>query len=342
MQQRALKGRLVQHEQAEKHVADLRHAGIGQALFEHRDLEGHHRAHEHRNQRQHNQRRLHPRAAQEVRAGHVEDHADDAQNARLGNHAAEHRAGRGRSDGVGRGQPAVHGEHTGLGAKADHRDEQHPQKQRALRGHGIRRERAAGNEQGGHRVGGKEEDAQQTHHRARDGVQQVFHARRHGFLGQAVQNQRHGQEGHQLKAQVHRHQRTREAQPQKRAQGEQVEGVEPPLRALVGHVAEAERAGEQPHAAHQDAEQPRQAVGGRHHRQVLGDGKQGQAAIAGQAQGHGEQKARHQGSQHKAVTRLVRPQRGHKPAQKRAQRGKQRGQNQQDRLHLDILLTQTS
>ena len=69
---------------------------------------------------------------------------------------------------------------------------------------------------------------------------------------------------------------------------------------------------------------------------------QGQAAIAGQAQGHGEQKARHQGSQHKAVTRLVRPQRGHKPAQKRAQRGKQRGQNQQDRLHLDILLTQTS
>ena len=116
-------------------------------------------------------------------------------------------------------------------------------------------------------------------------------------------------------------------------QTEQVEGVIPSLAALVGHVAEAERAGNHPHGAHDHREQAGKAVRGQNHRQAVAHGEQGHHAVARQAQGDDQRKGNDQRSQHKAVARLVAAKGGSEPAQRSGQRREQNDQNHQKVLH---------
>ena len=251
MQDRAFKRSRHHARQTEQHIADLRNRRIGKALLEQGLAIRQHRAHEHRDERQGHEALLHPCAAQHVRADQIVDHAQHSQHARLGDDAGKHGGSRSRSNRVRRRQPAVHREHARLGAEADDDQERNQQQSARRARRGLH---AAWHERHRSEIVAEEEDAQQTEHRAEDGVHEVLDARGDRLRRALVNDHRHGQQCHQLVEHIQRDHRACIALTNQCGQHAHVEHLIEALVVVMPHVFAREYAGKQPHRAHQHGE----------------------------------------------------------------------------------------
>ena len=156
---------------------------------------------------------------------------------------------------------------------------------------------AAGNKREIIALGGEKEEAQQRQRRAEGRVPEVGEACPPGLLGAVMQHQRHGAEGHELKAHVERLGVCRKGEGDEGRVGQQEEAEELAFLPLVLHVAEGVELDKAPDKADQGDEEEPQPVRGEGQRQGVAQVQKGKFArkfgqLAEEGRGDSEDRSR--------------------------------------------------
>ena len=154
------------------------------------------------------------------------------------------------------GQPHLQRHHARLGSKAE--DDEKRRRKQDLRI--TDQPSPAGSEGEVVALRAQQEKAHQRHQCAERGVAEVLKRRHAGLFRPVVQHQRHGREGHELKAHVEGHGVFRKGQGNQGGVGQQEEAEELPLVPLVLHVAEGVKLDKAPDEGHQRDEKQAQPV----------------------------------------------------------------------------------
>ena len=129
-------------------------------------------------------------------------------------------------------------------------------------------------------VQAEEEEAHERKGRTQSGVAQILNGCLSGYLGAVVQHQRHGEEGHKLKAHVHGHGICSHGQCNERGISQHEEAEEAVLAALMGHVAKGVELDKAPDKADQYHEEKAQPVGRKAQGESIADVQEGEYLAA--------------------------------------------------------------
>ena len=154
------------------------------------------------------------------------------------------------------GQPHLQRHHARLGPEAEDNEKRRREQNFRI----TDQPRPAGGEAEVVALRAQQEKAHQRHQRAERRVAEVLERRHAGLFRPVVQHQRHGREGHELKAHVEGHGVFRKGQGDQGGVGQQEEAEELSLVPLVLHVAEGVKLDKAPDEGHQRDEKQAQPV----------------------------------------------------------------------------------